>query len=112
QSILVRFCPLSEWQANMSQSMRPLIQISAPARSAPRVGLEQLDNLWLQITGTLCNLACTHCFISCSPDNHAFGFLEYERIVQILQDSRSLGVKEYYYTGGEPFMHPRILDIL
>jgi uncharacterized Fe-S cluster-containing radical SAM superfamily protein len=71
-----------------------------------------LDNLWFQLTGTLCNLACTHCFISCSPANRSFGFLDYDTVIQTLHASRKLGVKEYYYTGGEPFMHPRILDIL
>jgi molybdenum cofactor biosynthesis enzyme MoaA len=92
--------------------MTPLFQIPSPANSAPRVRLEQLDNLWFQLTGTLCNLSCSHCFISCSPRNHSLGFLDYDYVIQTLQDSRRLGVKEYYYTGGEPFMHPRILDIL
>jgi len=85
-------------------------QCAPPA--PPRVGLQQLDNLWFQLTGTLCNLACTHCFISCSPSNHAFEFLKFEDVLSALDESRRLGVKEYYFTGGEPFMHPRILEIL
>ena len=36
----------------------------------PESPLLALDTLWLQVAGTLCNLQCTHCFISCSPDNH------------------------------------------
>ncbi|HYO46435.1 MAG TPA: radical SAM protein, partial [Gemmatimonadota bacterium] len=28
------------------------------------------------------------------------------------EESVSLGVREYYFTGGEPFLHPRIVDIL
>src|SRR5438477_7348995 len=83
-----------------------------PQPSSPRVALQQLDNLWFQVTGTLCNLACTHCFISCSPTNNNFGFLDYEQVVLALEQSRRLGVKEYYFTGGEPFMHPRLLDML
>jgi sulfatase maturation enzyme AslB (radical SAM superfamily) len=78
----------------------------------PRVRLQRLDSLWFQITGTLCNLTCTHCFISCSPGNRSFGFLDYDVVIRALNESRSLGVKEYYFTGGEPFMHPRLLDIL
>src|SRR5581483_2021216 len=42
---------------------------------APLVPLAHLDDLWFQVGGTLCNLECTHCFISCSPHNHSFGFL-------------------------------------
>src|SRR5436190_22270030 len=89
-----------------------LIQIPTPIEKAPRVRLRQLDNLWFQVTGTLCNLTCTHCFISCSPSNDSFGFLEFDKVVAALEDSKRLGVKEFYFTGGEPFMHPRMLDIL
>lgn len=95
--------------------MLPLPQISCrttPPQDAPRVELRRLDHLWFQIAGTLCNLTCTHCFISCSPANHSFGFLDYELVLRTLDESRALGVKEYYFTGGEPFMHPRMLDIL
>jgi AdoMet-dependent heme synthase len=95
-----------------SGSDDPLIQVSLPASQAPRVCLENLDNLWFQITGTLCNLTCTHCFISCSPANHNFEFLSYQRVLELLDESTRLGVKEYYFTGGEPFMHPQMLDIL
>ena len=42
----------------------------AAERAVPRVELTALDTLWFQVAGTVCNLACTHCFISCSPTNH------------------------------------------
>src|SRR3954447_4560099 len=89
-----------------------LTSISLPPSRSPKVYLEHLDHLWFQLTGTLCNLTCTHCFISCSPSNQSFGFLDYDKVLAALEDSKRLGVKEYYFTGGEPFMHPRILDIL
>ena len=85
---------------------------SPPAKDSPRIALRQLDNLWFQVSGTLCNLACTHCFISCSPGNRSFGFLSYDTVAAALAESTTLGVKEYYFTGGEPFMHPRLLDML
>jgi MoaA/NifB/PqqE/SkfB family radical SAM enzyme len=96
----------------MSADFPPLVRLPTPANLAPRVYLENLDHLWFQLTGTLCNLTCTHCFISCSPDNHSFGFLDYDKVIAALDQSKRLGVKEYYFTGGEPFMHPRVLDIL
>ena len=98
--------------------MLPLPQLSGSPDDArdddapPRVALEHLDHLWFQVAGTLCNLTCTHCFISCSPANRSFGFLDYDHVLRVLDESRSLGVKEYYFTGGEPFMHPRMLEIL
>ena len=64
------------------------------------------------MTGTLCNLTCKHCFISCSPHNHSFGFLDLATIHHSLDESVGLGVKEYYFTGGEPFLHPDMAEIL
>jgi molybdenum cofactor biosynthesis enzyme MoaA len=89
----------------------PLPILDAPA---PEVALAHLDDLWFQVGGTLCNLECRHCFISCSPHNHSFGFLDLETVRRILEESVALGVKEYYFTGGEPFLNrdlPAILEL-
>ena len=64
------------------------------------------------MTGTLCNLTCRHCFISCSPHNHEFCFLDLETVQRYLGESVELGVKEYYFTGGEPFLHDDMVAIL
>src|SRR5919204_3387789 len=79
---------------------------------APLVALAHLDHLWFQVTGTVCNLECRHCFISCSPHNHSFGFLDLDTVRRYLEESVALGVKEYYFTGGEPFLHPDMTAIL
>src|SRR5713226_5048269 len=78
----------------------------------PEVALAHLDDLWFQVSGTLCNLTCTHCFISCSPHNRAFGFLSPETVRRALEESVQLGVKEYYFTGGEPFLNRDMTAIL
>jgi sulfatase maturation enzyme AslB (radical SAM superfamily) len=80
--------------------------------SAPAVALAHLDELWFQVGGTLCNLECRHCFISCSPKNYTFGFLDLETFRKYLIESVELGVKEYYFTGGEPFLNRDIVSIL
>lgn len=85
---------------------------TARATDVPKVELTALDNLWFQVTGTLCNLKCTHCFISCSPTNRTFELVPLEQVLETLEESRRFGVKEYYFTGGEPFIHPSIVDIL
>jgi hypothetical protein len=87
----------------------PLPILDTPA---PVVPLAHLDDLWFQVAGTLCNLTCSHCFISCSPHNHAFGFLDLETVRRTLDESVRLGVKEYYFTGGEPFLHRDMVAIL
>src|SRR5262245_37603892 len=81
-------------------------------KPAPSVALAHLDDLWFQVAGTLCNLTCNHCFISCSPHNHAFGFLDLATVKKALDESVPLGVKEYYFTGGEPFLNPDMVAIL
>ena len=80
--------------------------------AAPTVPISHLDHLWFQVAGTRCNLTCHHCFISCSPKNDSFGYLSLENVKQHLEESVPLGVKEYYFTGGEPFLNPEMVPIL
>jgi MoaA/NifB/PqqE/SkfB family radical SAM enzyme len=76
-----------------------------PAR-APEVRLESLDTLWLQLTGTLCNLACLHCFVPSGPEERRVPMMERAQVLRLLDEAEALGVREYYFTGGEPMMHP------
>lgn len=78
----------------------------------PHVDIQSLDNLWFQVSGTVCNLSCKHCFNSSSPTNRNFGLLTLETCRRYLDESVRYGVKEYYFTGGEPFINPEILPIL
>jgi molybdenum cofactor biosynthesis enzyme MoaA len=82
-----------------------------PATS-PRVELKSLDTLWFQVGGTVCNLACAHCFVSCSPTNHTHEFLTLAEVKRYLDEASRLGVREYYFTGGEPFLNPEMEAIL
>lgn len=84
---------------------------AAPA-AVPEVSLQALDTLWLQVGGTVCNLACTHCFISCSPTNHTHEMMGLEQVRRYLDEAVGLGVREYYFTGGEPFLNPEMEAIL
>jgi AdoMet-dependent heme synthase len=80
--------------------------------SVPTSPLVALDTLWLQVAGTLCNLQCTHCFISSSPTNHAHGMMSLADARPYLEEAERLGVREYYLTGGEPFLNREILEII
>lgn len=79
---------------------------------SPTIQMSGLNELWFQVAGTLCNLTCEHCFISCSPKNNTFGFMSLQQIKSRLEESVPLGVQEFYFTGGEPFMNPEMVDIL
>lgn len=84
----------------------------ANANQLPLVELGSLDELWFQVAGTRCNLTCSHCFISCSPHNDSFGFLTLAEVERRLLESVEWGVKEFYFTGGEPFLNPDLVAIL
>lgn len=89
----------------------PLAPVLAESEAAelPFLGL---DTLWLQLTGTLCNIACRHCFISCGPREDRVPMMSRDRVEELLAEARGLGVKDYYYTGGEPMLHPEFFTIL
>ena len=80
--------------------------------ASPAVRLHALDELWFQVAGTRCNLECRHCFISCSPHNTSFGFLSRETVTRALRESVRHGVREYYFTGGEPFLNRELVPML
>ncbi|TAM82552.1 MAG: radical SAM protein [Acidobacteria bacterium] len=78
----------------------------------PEVALTHLDNLWLQVSGTLCNIACAHCFNNSGPNVRNFGFLSMERVRTEIESAARAGVKEIFFTGGEPFLHPALPEML
>jgi molybdenum cofactor biosynthesis enzyme MoaA len=88
------------------------MQTTATAAPIPAVPLLALDTLWFQVAGTVCNIECTHCFISCSPRNHSHEMMSLADVQTRLDEARPLGVREYYFTGGEPFMNRDMLPIL
>jgi len=78
----------------------------------PAVPFVALSALWLQVTGTLCNLRCTHCLNASGPDEPWLAPLDAAVARRALIDAEALGVREVYFTGGEPFLHREILPLL
>ncbi len=81
-------------------------------QDSPRVDLRQLDTVWFQVSGTLCNLACTHCLVSASPTNRTHDHMSLAEVRRYLDEATKLGAREYYFTGGEPFLNPEMEAIL
>lgn len=92
--------------------MTPAAPIALRLSKAPRVPLLALDTVWFQVAGTLCNLSCNHCFISCSPTNHAHEIMTREDVRRYLDEAAALGANDSYFTGGEPFLNRELLGIL
>ncbi len=102
------------WMWGPEGSGQPLEILAAEKKrmNHPRVQLLHLDNLWFQVTGTFCNLACTHCFNGSGPNVSTFGFLAPADVERELGQAVRLGVREIFFTGGEPFLHPALLEML
>ena len=77
----------------------------------PHVPMRALDTLWFQVAGTLCNIACRHCFISCGPNADQVPIMSTEQVEHALDEGRELGMRQVYFTGGEPFLHPELQRI-
>lgn len=68
-----------------------------------------------------CNLKCKHCWVSPSfaegPSAKAYADqnsanLSFDEIKEVVADALPLGLDSIKLTGGEPFLHPRIMDYL
>ena len=87
------------------------IPMSGPP-AIPAVPALALDTVWFQVAGTLCNLRCRHCFISCGPTNREHDYMDRESVRAYLREAEELGVRDIYFTGGEPFLHRELAGIL
>jgi MoaA/NifB/PqqE/SkfB family radical SAM enzyme len=82
------------------------LPVAVDAARAPEVALSALDTVWFQLTGTLCNIACRHCFITCGPKDDRVPMMDAAEVRRFLDEAERLGAREYYFTGGEPMLHP------
>ena len=58
-----------------------------------------------------CNLSCKHCFEGSAPKMPIQKFSELQ-IVRFVEQLKSANIKTLKITGGEPFSHPNILQLL
>jgi hypothetical protein len=68
------------------------------------------QRLWAY-TNFDCNLACGYCCAESSP-RAAARRLEPGLAREVFGEFRSLGGREVFLTGGEPFMHPRLTELV
>lgn len=85
--------------------------VTANGERRARVTLGSLDTLWIN-TGTLCNLACEHCYIESTPTNDRLAYLTADEVAAYLDEARQLGTQLIGFTGGEPFMNPAFIVML
>jgi len=62
-----------------------------------------LEELWFH-TGTACNLACPFCLEGSSPGDNRLGRITLRDVEPLLAEAIALGVRQFSFTGGEPFI--------
>jgi len=88
----------------------PEVTITGERRA--QVALKGLETLWIN-TGTLCNIACGHCYIESGPRNDRLSYITAAEVGPYLDEIARdrLPTREIGLTGGEPFMNPEIIAI-
>ncbi|MDP3333397.1 MAG: radical SAM protein [Methylococcaceae bacterium] len=98
------------------------IQVATPAKSQawyqtpadePRgfIKPHTLDELWFH-TGTACNLACPFCLEGSKPGDDRLQLLRITDAKPYIDEALTLGVKQFSFTGGEPFVDKDMVKIL
>ena len=83
------------------------------ATGEPRGYIEPhaLSELWFH-TGTACNLACPFCLEGSSPGDTRLDRMTLADVTPLMQEAIELGVEQFSFTGGEPFIVKDFVNIL
>jgi uncharacterized Fe-S cluster-containing radical SAM superfamily protein len=87
--------------------------VTATGEPRAQVALSRLKTLWFN-TGSLCNIACDHCYIESSPTNDRLAYLGAAEVSEYLDEiaRERMPVEEIGFTGGEPFMNRELPAML
>lgn len=72
---------------------------------------EQLRELWIH-TGTACNLACPFCLEGSKPGDTRIPAMTLAQLQPFILEAVELGVEQFSFTGGEPFVIRDFVNIL
>ncbi len=72
---------------------------------------QSLRELWFH-TGTLCNLRCPFCLEGSKPGDTRIEQITSAEVPPLLEEAVSLGVEQFSFTGGEPFVNRDMIPIL
>lgn len=72
---------------------------------------QQLRELWFH-TGTVCNLSCSFCLEGSMPGNNRLRALTLSDAKPFIDEAMNLGVEQFSFTGGEPFVVKETVSIL
>ena len=70
-----------------------------------------LEELWCH-TGTACNLACPFCLEGSKPGDNRLDRVTLADVRPFMDEALTLGVKQFSFTGGEPFIIKDFVNML
>lgn len=70
-----------------------------------------LKELWFH-TGTACNLKCAFCFEGSGPGDQRLELVKLDDVQPYIEQAVELGVEQFSFTGGEPFLAKDLVKIL
>jgi molybdenum cofactor biosynthesis enzyme MoaA len=91
--------PVDDWLTTTEGNPRGYIQPHA------------LTELWFH-TGTACNLACPFCLEGSKPGDDRLGRISLADVQPLIHEALELGVEQFSFTGGEPFIVKDFINIL
>lgn len=92
-------------QKLLSRIAKPNPEVYAPALHVNT----PLHEFWIHVTNR-CNLSCTHCLFSSSPQEK--DTLSFELMLEHINDAYRLGCRLFVLSGGEPLVYPKIIELI
>ena len=81
--------------------------------TAPVYKLEELNNIFIELTSKNCNQRCKNCYIDLPSSTRTIkDFISIDRIKEMLEDTKTENLHCIYLTGAEPMTHPDFNAIL
>lgn len=80
--------------------------------TAPVYKLEELNNLFIELTAKSCNQKCSACYIDFPSFKKVKDFISIDKIRNALNDTKNENLYCIYLTGAEPMTHPEFNVIL
>lgn len=75
------------------------------------IDASRLKELWIH-TGTACNLACSFCLEGSHPGDNRIPAMKLTDVKPFIHEAIGMGVEQFSFTGGEPFVIKDFVNIL
>lgn len=89
----------------------PSRQTTATGEPRGYIQPESLSEIWFH-TGTACNLRCAFCLEGSKPGDMRLEQVTFDELKPFIDEAIELGVEQFSFTGGEPFVNRDIVPIL